>query len=256
METLYPIFYGTRLVNMDVLEATFLPHMHPEGARRMFNFIHHQGGKFGVGGGYRPPGTQPNASGYAPPGKSFHEGQQFPSGLFYTAWDLVVVNPGHIHRAPLWNEVPIQGQDLTYKYGCHMNVSGEPWHMQPVELDGWAAWANAGRPDLRYDYPIAISSPRPQPPQPPVPSDPLPTKEITVEFTSRYLKEGAVGPDVKFFQRQMNELAGQGLILDGHYGAKTAGAVRNWQGFFGLTVDGECGPKTQRSIVEVSLMDS
>ena len=257
-DTLYPIFYGMRLVTFDVLVNTFEKHLHPEAARRGFNFIHHQGGKFGIGSGYRRPGTQPNKAGFAPPGNSFHEGQQFPSGLYYVAWDMVVVNPGYVHRSPRWEEVPIQGTQLAKDYGIHMNVGkpprGEPWHEQPVELDGHGRWVSAGRPDLRVDYPIVISSPRPQPPQPPVPEpDPITPKGIVVNFTSRYLKEGSVGTDVKFYQRQMNEVGGQGLILDGHYGSKTTRAVKNWQTFFGLTVDGEAGPKTQQSIIEISL---
>jgi hypothetical protein len=38
-EVLYPISYGTRMVTFDVLRNTFAPHMHPEAARRAFNFI-------------------------------------------------------------------------------------------------------------------------------------------------------------------------------------------------------------------------
>ena len=65
-EVLYPMGYGTRLVTFDVLRNTFEPFMHPEAARRGFNFILHQGGKFGIGGGYRPPGAQPDRPGFAP----------------------------------------------------------------------------------------------------------------------------------------------------------------------------------------------
>ena len=263
METLYPIFYGTRLVTFDVLRNTFEPHMHPEAARRGFNFILHQGGKFGIGGGYRPPGTQPNGKpGFAKPGESFHEGQPFPSGLYYCAWDMVVVNPGYPHRAPLWSEVPLQGGQLAIYYGWHMNVGtpGQPgsesWHAQPFELDGWKSWANAGKPDLRYNYPIVISDPRVTPAQPPVPSTQPVTKEIGVQITSRDLVLGSVGSDVKYFQRLMNDFAGQGLLLDGHYGAKTQQAVRNWQNFFGLVPDGLLGAKTQKSMIEIALATS
>lgn len=267
METLYPIFYGTRLVTFEVLHATFAPFMHPEAETRHFNFILLNGGKFGIGGGYRE--TNPDLPGHAPNGKSFHQKQPFPSGWYYVALDYVVVNPGYPHRAPLSSEVPNQGGDLSYRLGMHMNVgvpgqSGyEPWHGQPIELDGWDAWASKGKPDILYGYPIQISQPRPQPPQPPVPSDPVTTKGVTVQFVSRDLVEGCVGPDVKFFQLQMNNIAGQGLLLDGHYGAKTTQAVKNWQMFFKktsdgkiLTIDGKLGPLTQQSIIEVSLAAS
>ena len=268
-ETLYPIGYGTRLVTFDVLRNTFEPHMHPEAARRGFNFILHQGGKFGIGGGYRPPGTQPNKPGFAPEGKSFHQAQNFGSCVGYAAWDMVVVNPGYVHRSPLWEEVPQQGSQLAIDYGWHMNVGApgikgsEPWHAQPIELDGWQSWFDNGSKDLQKNYPIKVFTPRQQPSQPPIPSTQPDTKETFVQFKSRNLLEGSTGSDVKFFQRQLNDIAGQGLLLDGYYGPKTTQAVKNWQLFFKKTsdgkpliVDGKLGALTQQSIIEVSLLKS
>ena len=107
-ETLYPLGYGTRLVTWEVLEATHKPHAHPAAWRVISNFLQHQGGKFGIGGGRRLHGQQPDKPGFAPEGESFHQDQPFPSGYFYSAWDLVVVNPGFRHRAPLWSEVPFK----------------------------------------------------------------------------------------------------------------------------------------------------
>lgn len=260
METLYPIFYGTRLVTYDVLRNTFEPHMHPEAARRGFAVILYANGLLGVGSGYRRPGTQPaGKKGFAPPGQSFHEGQQFPSGLFYTAWDMVCVNPGGVHRTPRWSEVPKQGSAFATAFGWHMNIDTEPWHAQPIELDSYGQWTRSGRQDLQRGRPIVIVAPSPPPPiQPPVPPTQPPTQGVIVEFTSRNLVEGSVGNDVKFFQRILNDVAGQGLTLDGHYGPATTVAVRNWQTFFSsaglpLTPDGQLGPKTQRSIIEIAL---
>jgi Putative peptidoglycan binding domain len=269
-EVLYPIFYGTRLVDMATVEATFKPNCHPATWPRIKNFLIHHGGKFGIGGGYRPPGTQPNRPGFAPPGESFHEGQQFPSGRYYTAFDMVVVDPGYRHRAPTWDEVPKQGGQLSFDYGIHANVGkpgekgAESWHFQPIELDGYRLWVSAGKPDLRLDYPFVVSTPRPTPPQPPVPSTPPPvTARFVMQVNSRTLKRGSVGKDVKFFQRQLNEIAGQGLLLDGFYGEKTEKAVLNWQLFFKKTSDGKplgtdsiLGPNTQQSVMEVSLIAS
>ena len=89
------------------------------------------------------------------------------------------------------------------------------------------------------------------------------TKGNIVQFTSRNLAEGATGSDVKFFQRQLNDIAGQGLLLDGYYGPKTTQAVKNWQSFFKKTsdgkvliVDGKLGALTQQSIIEVSLLSA
>lgn len=261
METLYPIFYGTRMVTFDVLRDTFEPHMHPEAWRRGSIFILSQEGKFGIGSGFRPPGTQPNKPGFATPGRSFHEKQRFPSGIFYAAWDMVVVNPGGKHRAPRLDEVPRQGSQFAFAFGWHMNIDSEPWHAQPIELDGWGAWTRDNRPDLQPNYEIVLPEPPPSPYIPPLPplvpvteNQPL-TKGIVVEFTSRTLTEGTSGNDVKFFQRQLNEIAGQGLLLDGKFGPATSTAVRNWQMFFKLeSIDGELGPKTQRSIIEISLL--
>lgn len=250
METLYPIYYGTRMVPFNVLVETFEPNMHPEAARRMFNFIRSHGGKFGIGGGYRPPRTQPNKPGFAPPGKSFHEGQRFPSGLYYCAWDVVVQNHNHKHRSPTWDEVPKQGTQLAIDFGVHMNVSSEPWHMQPIEIDGYASWVRAGRPDLQNNYKFASSVST-------VVRDPVREGErIVVEFNSRTLRRGVKGSDVKFFQRQLNELAGQGLKLDGDFDVQTERAVRNWQAMFGLVVNGIADSKTQQSIIEVGLLTS
>lgn len=266
METLYPIFYGTRLVTFDVIEATFKPRMHPEAWRRASNFMVSKGGKFGPGGGYRADGEQPDLPGFAPEGESFHQLQKFPSGIYYMAWDWVVRNPGFRHRAPHWDEVPAQGSSLAIAYGYHMNVGtpgtkgSEPWHGQGIEIDGWRSWVNAGRPDLQYNYPILIGTPPPPvyPPSGPVvqPS----SKEIIVQFNSRTLIEGAVGNDVKFYQERLNDIAGQGLLLDGKYGPRMTQAVKNFQTFFGKTKsgqimipDGKLGAITQQGIIEVSL---
>ena len=153
MVTLYPVGYGTQLITFEVLRDRYAPHMHPEALRRGLAFLVSKGGKIGIGGGYRPPGTQPTQPGFAPPGNSFHEGQQFPSGLYYVAWDLVCANPGGIHRTPQWGEAPKQGTQWAHDCGMHINTN-ESWHIQPIELDGWTEWVNAGRPDLQYDYPI------------------------------------------------------------------------------------------------------
>lgn len=182
-ETLYPINYGTRMVTFDVLQRTFSTFMHPEAARRAFNFILLQGGKFGIGSGYRSPGAQPNNKpGFAPPGKSFHEGQQFPSGLYYVALDMVVVNPGRVHRAPVWAEVPAKRSAEAKAYGVHFNVPTEPWHMQPIELDGYATWVANGKKDLALNYPI--KGVEQLPPVPPVIVPPPTTQESEMKVVS------------------------------------------------------------------------
>jgi hypothetical protein len=155
MSTVYPDGYGTTMVTLEQMRQRHSPRMHPEYARRFFAWIEAQGGKLGVGGGWRETGEQPDKPGFAPEGRSFHQDQQFASGLVaYCAIDLVVAVPGTIHRAPYWSEVPAQGSSDAATWGLHCNVSSEPWHIQPIEIDGWDSWVNAGRRDPAKDYPL------------------------------------------------------------------------------------------------------
>lgn len=148
MSTLYPIGYGSRLVSMAQLRATHEPRMHPEFARRLFAWIESKNGLIGIGGGWRATGSQPNKPGFAPEGKSFHQDQRFASGFVgYAAVDLVAREPGKVHRSPTWAE----GADGPL-FGVHTFITGEPWHMQCIEMRGWQGWVNAGRPDPRPNF--------------------------------------------------------------------------------------------------------
>jgi Putative peptidoglycan binding domain/D-alanyl-D-alanine carboxypeptidase len=57
---------------------------------------------------------------------------------------------------------------------------------------------------------------------------------------------GASGPKefVQYLQIVCRFVAGQAIAIDGNFGARTEGAVRNVQAYFKLTVDGKVGPKT------------
>lgn len=196
-EMLYPMGYGTQLVTMAQLRARHEPRMHPEFARRLFEWIEDQDGLIGIGGGWRATGSQPDKPGFAPEGESFHQNQRFPGGLWYAAVDLVARNDAgllrrifslngsaanpdastlkrlatvaKVHRAPTWSEVPPQGSDWAARVGVHANVGtpgargSESWHVQPVELDGWGRWVNAGRPDLQSNYPTPGTTTPPPP---------------------------------------------------------------------------------------------
>lgn len=251
MSFLYPIGYGTRMGTIDEVIA-FLRRgpVEPEYEERLVAWLVSREGAMGPGGAFRL--VQPDKSGFAPAGKSFHEKQTFVDGRgFYMAVDLVHVNPGTVHRAPRWAEVPQQGtghSDIS-TYGVHCNVGGEPWHMQAIEVDGWLPWVNRGRP---YPNPNFVLPGWVEPPVPPT-QPPVETGAIIVEFSSRSLIEGTTGNDVKWLQNKLNRLAGQGLDTDGQFGPRTTQAVKNWQTFFGLTADGQAGGKTQRSIIEVEL---
>jgi hypothetical protein len=161
---LYPKGYGTTLVTLDELRAWDHDKHHPEFERRLFAWLESRGGMFGIGDGWRL--TQPDKPGVAPDGQSFHQFQTFASGLVRCcAVDLVVRNPGKVHRAPLWVEVPAQGSPEAAMWGVHCNVGipgvlgSEPWHMQPIEIDGWNTWVLTGRPDPTAGYPLPTDPP-------------------------------------------------------------------------------------------------
>lgn len=162
--TVYPVGYGRELVTMDELRRRHEPRMHPEYARRLFAYLEAKDGLLGIGGGWRS--TQPAKPGFAPEGKSFHQDQRFASGFVgYAAVDLVARNGGSVHRAPTWDECADAPQ-----WFLHTFITGEPWHMQCIEMRGWQTWVNGGRKD-----PIAgVRLPSDPLPPPPDPVQPLP----------------------------------------------------------------------------------
>lgn len=150
-----PWRYGTSYITLRQLEANLLAHYHPEYVRRLLAWLHYKDGHVGVGGDWRAGGAQPDKPGFAPEGKSFHQDQEYIDGFTGAcAVDLVVGVPGKVHRAPYWSEVPKQGSSDELPWGVHCNISTETWHMQPVEIDGWQSWWNAGRPSPRPNYPL------------------------------------------------------------------------------------------------------
>ncbi len=194
-DTLYPVGYGKSLVDMATLIGRFAPKMHPEFARRLFWYLWMRQG-LGIGSGWRKRNPS-NRPGFAPPGRSFHESQQFTGGPYaYAAVDLVCRNGSKVHRAPYTAENPHQGTSWARDTGVHINVGTpgskgyESWHMQPIELDGYGRWESAGKPDLRYGYPIANL---PAPPTPPAPApdpdpDPRPHPGGTMSDTTELVE--------------------------------------------------------------------
>jgi hypothetical protein len=221
--------------------------MEPEYAERLFPWIASKGGLIGIGSSVRF--IQPVGPTFAPAGKSFHEQQKFVSGLVYfAAVDLVARNGTNVHRSPRWAEVPKQGSghaDIK-DYGVHANVDGEPWHLQPIEIDGWQTWVNNNRPHPNGNFVVKGGAPPPAPTPVPTPTPtPTPTPgEIplgsrTLKITSPTMQ----GSDVQWVQYV---LRGQGLAIsvDSYYGRQTADRVKAMQGWNGLEQDGVVGPKT------------
>ena len=89
-----------------------------------------------------------------------------------------------------------------------------------------------------------------QPSANPSPAPPVPT--ATVPGPSAYQDghiwlttelEGLDLPEVRAVQAQLNRI-GIPVIVDGSFGPQTAAAVRQFQRFYGLTIDGIVGPET------------
>ena len=239
----YPMGYGTQEVTMQQMRAKHEPHMHPAFARRLFPWLETQNGKFGIGGGFRT--SQPTGSAFAPDGKSFHQAQQFRSGVYYAAVDLVKRVPGgkHSSGAISWSEIPAQGSAWAKQWGLHMNVgtepNGEAWHMQPIEIDGYNSWVNAGRPDPAMNYQIPGT-----PSLPPSGADyglyPLDPNKATIS-------KGSGGGLVTYLQRVLRDNA-QAVTVDGDFGNQTEQGVKDRQAASGLAPDGVVGPATWKVI--------
>nr|WP_293107117.1 peptidoglycan-binding protein [Okeania sp. SIO2F4] len=60
----------------------------------------------------------------------------------------------------------------------------------------------------------------------------------------RTLTFGSTGEDVKHLQRQLNVFRFGPLVVDGIFGVATEEAVKKFQKYYGLTVDGIVGPQT------------
>jgi len=222
---LFPSGYGTSMVGLDEL---FRKHhvlkMHPEYARRLRVWLEAQGGRIGIGGSWRA--SQPAKPGFAPEGKSFHQSQTFAGGrVAFCAVDLVVAVPGKKHRAPTWDEVPKKGSVEAKRWGLHCNVTrpSEPWHIQPIEIDGYGTWVRGGRKDFG-------SAPTPAP----APSAP--------KYPGKPLRLGSKGDAVKHVQKVV------GATQDGDYGAATERRVKAWQKSRSMFVDGVVGPVTWKAM--------
>lgn len=153
---LIPYGYGTEYRTVESVAATLIVHHHPEYVRRIIPWLESKAGEIGVGGGWRL--TQPVKPGAAPEGMSFHQDQKYNDGFVGAcAVDLVARNPnaGGVHLTVRWAQVLPQGSAAAKLWGLHCNVNGstqEPWHMQPIEIDGWQSWVNAGRPAPKAGY--------------------------------------------------------------------------------------------------------
>lgn len=72
-------------------------------------------------------------------------------------------------------------------------------------------------------------------------ADTIETDENDVHPT---IRRGSTSVYVEYLQRQLNGFGFSSLVVDGIFGAATEEAVKNFQRYYGLTVDGVVGPQT------------
>ena len=72
-----------------------------------------------------------------------------------------------------------------------------------------------------------------------------------IDVTVETIRRGSTGHKVRKAQAILATNFGQTVTIDGSFGAQTEAAIRNVQAFFGLGVDGICGPKTWEVLMEL-----
>lgn len=260
MATNYPVGYGTARVSFDELKHRYCDGMEPEYARRLFAWIESKNGAVGIGSGWRP--NESTVSQASRLGRSFHQTQTFADGAkHFCAVDLVVATAGkHTSGGVPVELVPVQGRDEARRWGVHVNIGtpGKPgfesWHMQPVEIDGWVTWANAGRrrPTPGYDLPVNASV-----------FDSLPSIDDAGEpFAPEFSQYGLYPLDVhkvelhrdsqprphdlvRYLQGVMrNQCLLTTVDIDGYFGDDTSTAVRAVQRWNRLAQTGRCDAPT------------
>lgn len=261
---LYPSGYGRDELTLDALMGQHCPVAvtEPEFRRRLRHFLQSKRGRIGIGDILpRPWGAQ--TSGASASNRSFHQQQTFHDGTMWcAAVDLVVRREaflGHSSGAVPWSEVPAQGSQYAQDWGVHINVPGEPWHIQCIEMDGFWSWTQAGRPRPTPDFQL--------PCQPELPPDPVltfdprnglwglwPVNDQKPRLGSRtFVAERAergdtrwqwTGDGVEYAQGVIFHKAGGNISIDGYFGPETERRVKDVQQVFGKHVDGLIGPDT------------
>lgn len=258
-EVLYPVGYATARVTMTELQRRYAGGMEPEYARRLFAWLKSQNGKFGIGGGWRP--NPSNVSLASQQGKSFHQTQTFNDGTkWFCAVDLVVYNPGGVHRAPTRAEAVWQGSDAAKKAGVHCNIDSETWHMQPVEIDGYDSWVTGGRVRPKPNYPITgaipVTGPTTLPGFPPFSPSQGQFSLWPLAIDKPILKLGMPGQPtdaIRYFQGVMAVRAKYVIAVDGFYGNQSVAACKAFQGWNNLPQTGIVDAATWKAIDALAL---
>jgi len=171
----------------------------------------------------------PNGQGYDGQGYTgtlLSHGTHLDNAAVAIPGDVVVYGPGTGDHTALIVEA---GPDpLTVSMG----QQGDPSYVR-VSQDG-----RQPQTFLRF----STDSSQPIPPAPPAPSQDF--KENMKTLSTSNPGPNVVDGQVKTLQACLRDKAAQNIAVDGRYGQGTADAVKNIQKFFGLAVDGVCGPAT------------
>lgn len=165
-------------------------------------------------------------------------------------------------------------QQIHDYYGSRIWKIERGWKAQPKGSTMGQKWAQyfhfETHPAAWYDgTPIQerLSTkplpPNPTPPNPvqPKPEPPKPTpgggsvnptrfNSVTVPSLA-VLRNGHKHAEVRKLQLLLWGLASQNITIDGDFGPQTEGAVRNFQRYFKLTVDGWVGAQTWRALLDI-----
>jgi len=227
----FPNGYGNQLVSIDDLRAIHSPKMHPEYAQRLFACLEDSCGLVGIGNGWRS--TEQQAANYqrspntfAPPGLSFHESHRSASGIeAYQAVDTVGRDGRHDEA---WDWM----RDNAGRFGLRTfwNVNGEPWHTQTNDLpNGVSTWKNNGCPDPSGFNVVGAAS---------LAAVDTGYGLYPLNSDKPAIQLGWHGDLVVYVQRVIANAAGGNITVDGDFGPRTDGRVRDLQAFVKLTVTG------------------
>lgn len=145
-----------------------------------------------------------------------------------------------------------QGWQFTSSlHGPDVGIEATRVDANLIRRDAWNRWIGESTVPGPVDPPVSVPAPAPI-------KRPSNRKVYTVNVTLPELsksspKSGPVSVHVEAAQALLNAKADAGLVEDGDFGPVTDQAVREWQGFFGLFVDGVIGPKTGTSLLVLPL---
>lgn len=234
-------FTWSELVSRHWRVSTIAPEMLRR-LRALFDAAQDAGYDAGIGGGARTRAEQAAAynrdpSNFVRPGTSWHENDAY-LDRDGNRW-AVAIDGVPAGAARQWMK------DNAARFG--LVAVDDDWHLQPIGLPARRSVYRPGSVYLEtWDLPTVVPPADPTPIPPTLPPLPNPTpggSAVLVNVVT--VRRGSKGGWVRKCQAILEANMGQDIgAVDGDYGPRTEQAVRNVQAFFGIHVDGVCGPQT------------